>query len=191
MITIALLLSSLLLLLPLTSYGYPLHVCQRSGMCSFEHIKGSYSGPLDTNKDLRAALDSLSYKRNIIITEETRVDAAAQFLRRCHRAGYYHAVRKGLNEAACAYFSPGLYGLAHYMQLRMSATLLNRPRGVNPATRGAGQKQRMLLFTTAKHAVAVTMRPLHFCICPKCQNEYVECVNFVHFLSFVFYRWSL
>ncbi len=45
--------------------------------CSYAHVKG-YIGPLDTAQNLKDALDSVSYKREIILVHHAQLDYAYQ-----------------------------------------------------------------------------------------------------------------
>lgn len=45
--------------------------------CSYSHVKG-YVGPLDTAQNLKDALDSVSYKREIVLVHHAQLDYAYQ-----------------------------------------------------------------------------------------------------------------
>ena len=88
----------LLLLLQLalqrTCVAYDPYTCVRSNYaCSRGKVK-SWIGPLESVKDMKAALSSLAYKKEIIISEETRLDYAAAWVHRVQQAGFDHVVRK-------------------------------------------------------------------------------------------------
>ncbi|KXZ54479.1 hypothetical protein GPECTOR_4g544 [Gonium pectorale] len=59
--------------------------------CSFNHITG-YVGPLDTNAQLREALNSVSYKQEIVFAHHAQLDFAYQMVQRWQKFGYGHLI---------------------------------------------------------------------------------------------------
>ncbi|GFR49076.1 hypothetical protein Agub_g11103 [Astrephomene gubernaculifera] len=68
--------------------------------CSQQHIT-SYVGPLDTTLQLQAALDGLSYKREIIVAHHAQLDMAYQMVHRWQRFGYWHLLLVFPDELMC------------------------------------------------------------------------------------------
>lgn len=67
-------------------------LCKASGYCSLELQGGHYVGPLRSNLELKAALSALAFRNEIILTSESRIDSAAQFVSNFQTAGYGHAL---------------------------------------------------------------------------------------------------
>lgn len=79
--------------------------CKASGYCSLETSPSHYVGPLRSNLELKAALRGLGFKKEIILTSESRMDPAAQFFASFQRAGYGHVLMMTESELMCSHLA--------------------------------------------------------------------------------------
>lgn len=81
-------------------------VCRASGYCSLESNPSHYIGPVRSNLELKAALTALAFKKEIILTTESRLDPAAQFVSNFQKAGYGHLLVMTDSDAVCKHLAP-------------------------------------------------------------------------------------
>ncbi|MEW5300367.1 MAG: hypothetical protein WDW36_003303 [Sanguina aurantia] len=74
-------------------------------MCSLESQPSHYIGPLQTNLELKAALQALAYKKEIIMTTESRAEVGAQYFSNFQRAGYGHILMMTEFEPLCRHLA--------------------------------------------------------------------------------------
>ena len=76
-------------------------ICEASGYCSLTLQPSKYIGSIQTNKQLKLALTTLAFKNEVIITMETRPDAATQIIANLQHAGYGHTLLIARNIRLC------------------------------------------------------------------------------------------
>lgn len=52
--------------------------CKSSGYCSLELQPSSFTGPVTTNKEVKLALEALHFRKEIILSADTRPDDGSQ-----------------------------------------------------------------------------------------------------------------
>lgn len=80
-------------------------LCKAGGYCSLGLQPSHYVGPISSNLELKAALLALHFRKEIILTSETRADPAAQFLASYQKAGYGHVLMMTDSEPLCRHLS--------------------------------------------------------------------------------------